>query len=154
MSAVEMVVNMYRAMNMEEKKDLMFELSALAIKDGLVSEADVESKPKVSSAKKGRGGWRTGKKTWAKTLTGYDAAAKAVMRLEGAWISDPAKDVEDNGYYIVGFREPKHYILCRNDGGGESVVENNGDSVSIVGSVISRHDSFKDLDARVRDIFS
>ena len=51
MSAVEMVVNMYRAMNMEEKKDLMFELSSLALKDGLVSEADV-SAPKVSAKKK------------------------------------------------------------------------------------------------------
>ena len=153
MSAVEMVVNMYRAMNMEEKKDLMFELSSLALKDGLVSEADV-SAPKVS-AKKKRGGWSSrGKKTWAKTVTGYDAAAKAVMRLEGEWINDPAKDVDDNGYYIVAWRDPKHYILCRNDGGGESVVENNGVEVKIVGSIVSRHDGFKDLDASVKEIFT
>ena len=153
MSAVEMVVNMYRAMNMEEKKDLMFELSALAVKDGLVSAADIESKPKVSTMKK-RGGWSPrGGKTWAKSVTGYDPTKKAVMRIEGNWVKDVATEVPDNGYYIVAWRDPKHYILCRNDGGGESVVENNGDSVSIVGKVVSRHDSFKDLDASVRQLF-
>ncbi len=153
MSAVEMVVNMYRAMNMEEKKDLMFELSALAVKDGLVSEADIESKPKVS-AKKKRGGWspRSGK-TWAKSVTGYDPTKKAVMRIEGNWVKDVATEVPDNGYYIVAWRDPKHYILCRNDGGGASVVENNGDEVEIVGTVIARHDSFKDLDASVKQLF-
>ena len=153
MSAVEMVVNMYKAMNMEEKKDLMFELSSLAIKEGLVTEEDVESKPKVS-AKKKRGGWSPrSAKTWAKSVTGYDPTKKAVMRIEGSWVKDVATEVSDNGYYIVAWRSPKHYILCRNDGCGKSVVENNGDEAEIVGSVVSRHDNFKDLDARVKQLF-
>lgn len=154
MSAVEMVVSMYKAMNVEEKTDLMFELSSLAVKDGLVDMSGTKTS-KVSSGRKPKGSGRKGyKQTWARTITGHDASMKGATRLLGDWINDVASEVPDNGYYVVAWRASKHYILCRNDGGASSVVENDGHKVELVGSVVGRFNKFSDLDAKVKEIFT
>ena len=45
-------------------------------------------------------------------------------------------------------------MLCHVDGSGKSVVENDGVTVDINGSMIFEADNFKDLCARVEKLFA
>ena len=155
MSVIETVVGLYKAMSKAEKTDLMFELSALAMKDNLDGVADrVKASSKVSHPPKKRGFGKSKKKYWVKSVTGFDAKEKGVMQIVGTWVDDISKDVVKNGYYLVGFRHTKHYMLCHEDGSGKSVVDNDGVSVDINGSMIFETDNFKDLCSRVEKLFS
>lgn len=155
MSVVETVVGLYKAMSKSEKTDLMFELSALAMKDNLDGVADrVKASTKVSHPPKKRRFGKSKKLYWVKSVTGFDAKEKGVMQIAGTWVDDVLKDTPDNSYYIVGFRKTKHYMLCHVDGTGKSVVENEGVSVDINGSMIFETDNFKDLCFRVEKLFS
>ena len=155
MSVVETVVGLYKAMSKSEKTDLMYELSALAVKDNLDGVADrVTASTKVSHPPKKRGFGKSKKKYWVKSVTGFDAKEKGVMQIAGTWVDDVFKDTPDNSYYIVGFRQTKHYMLCHVDGSGKSVVENDGVTVDINGSMIFEADNFKDLCARVEKLFA
>ena len=154
MSVVETVVGLYKAMSKAEKTDLMFELSSLAVRDGLVDMSKAKGVGKVSHPPKKRGFGKSKKKYWVKSVTGFDAKEKGVMQIAGTWVDDVLKDTPDNSYYIVGFRQTKHYMLCHVDGSGKSVVENDGVTVDINGSMIFEADNFKDLCARVEKLFA
>lgn len=155
MSVIETVVGLYKAMSKAEKTDLMYELSALAIKDNLDGVADRATIPaKVSHPPKKRGFGKSKKKYWVKSVTGFDAKERGVMQIVGTWVDDVLKDTVPNSYYIVGFRQTKHYMLCHEDGSGKSVVDNDGVSVDISGSMIFETDNFKDLCSRVEKLFS
>ena len=145
MSSIDIVVNIYKQMADDEKKELLMRLSEVAVADGTVKMPS----PTTSSKGVSRGK-RFKKPFWMKAVTGIDATKKGMFRVVGDWVNDLGKEVKKGGLYIVGFRNPKHYVLCQM--GSESIKvqdETHTHYADALGTVIARGDSFKSIEDEV-----
>jgi len=73
-----------------------------------------------------------------------------MFRVVGDWVNDLGKEVKKGGLYIVGFRNPKHYVLCQM--GVDSIKvhdETHTHYADALGTVIARGDSFKSIEDEV-----
>ena len=141
MSSIDIVVNIYKQMADDEKKELLTRLSEVAIADGTV---------KMPTSKGVSRGKRFKKPFWMKAVTGIDATKKGMFRVVGDWVNDLGKEVKKGGLYIVGFSNPKHYVLCQM--GVDSIKvhdETHTHYADALGTVIARGDSFKSIEDEV-----
>ena len=141
MSSIDIVVNIYKQMADDEKKELLTRLSEVAIADGTV---------KMPTSKGVSRGKRFKKPFWMKAVTGIDATKKGMFRVVGDWVNDLSKEVKKGGLYIVGFRNPKHYVLCQM--GVDSIKvhdETHTHYADALGTVIARGDNFKSIEDEI-----
>lgn len=106
MNAVEIVMQMFGAMNVEEKKRVIVELGK--DEDVRAMQASVATTPPQSG---GRSGKRGSRPFWIKSATGIDATKKGMFRVEGDWVNDPM-DEKVGSLVIIGAKDPKMYVLA------------------------------------------
>lgn len=147
MSSIDIVVNIYKQMADDEKKELLMRLSEVAVADGTVKMPS----PTTSSKGVSRGK-RFKKPYWIKAVTGIDKTKKGMFRVMGDWINDLAKEAKKGSLYIVGFRNPKHYVLCQM--GVDSIKvhdETHTHYADVTGTVIARGDTFKAIEEEIKN---
>ena len=111
-SAVEIVMTMFYAMNVEEKKSVVVQIGEDADVRALLKPVEEKAKPKKGSGRRGGG---KSSPYWIKTVTGFDASQKGMMQVEGDWVNDVKKDMEVGQYALIGTRDEarKQYMLVK-----------------------------------------
>lgn len=146
MSAVDIVMGMFSAMNMDEKKEVVLRVGEDPDVVGMV--ADVKSSAKKTSGK--RGGGKPRSPYWIRTVTGIDESAKGFAMFEGDWVNDPA-DMKSGELCMIGTREdPKQYILCKANHSEEVSFEVWGKTMTVDG--VSRIDSAGKMSALLEEV--
>jgi len=145
MSSIDIVVNIYKQMADDEKKELLTRLSEVAIADGTVKMPTSKGVAKGAAKRK-----KISKPYWMKAVDKIDDTKKGMFRVVGDWVNDLKKDRKDGSLYIVGFRNPKHYVLCRKDVEEIKVHdESHTYFADALGTVIARGDSFKTIEKHI-----
>lgn len=143
MNVVEILMQMFRAMNLEEKKRVIVELG---------KDADVQAMQGAVAKAPSSGGARRGKKGsmpyWMKTATGLDPNNKGMFRVQGKWTKDPANEAVDT-LVIIGAKVPKHYVLAKvTKNATDTVMFDSFGKKHVVACVkeISRSDNFSAIE--------
>lgn len=148
MDAVGIVMQMFNAMNAEEKKRVIVELGKDDDVKAMQTEVIAETPPAKGG---GRSGKRGSRPFWIKSATGIDATKKGMFRVEGDWVQDPL-DVKPNTLVIMGAKAPKHYVLGLATGNADDKVEfeSLGKMRTIAGvKEVTRGDKFGDIEGAV-----
>jgi hypothetical protein len=141
MNAVDIVMQMFGAMNVDEKRQVVL---SIANDTDMAALMPVPAEATTSAPKrKGKGGF---KPYWMKTATGIDTTKKGMFRVEGDWCNDPNKETAGK-HVIVGIKDPKEYILCRVERGSQVAFEASGRTQIVDGlAKVSRGTSFGDIE--------
>lgn len=143
MNAVDIVMQMFGAMNAAEKKQVVLEIAKDPDMQALVP-APAQTTPPTGGGGKRKGGFKA---YWMKTATGIDATKKGMFRVEGDWCNDPMKETA-GAHVIVGIKDPKAYVLCVVDHTSDIKVEAFGKTHVVQGlKEVSRGTSFGDVES-------
>lgn len=123
--AAKIVLNLFRAMDDEEKTATILALGKEIEDTGLVSRLVPERASEgASPTPKRRGSSKPKRPWWARRVTGIDKSKKGVMQMEGEWLDSLDFSHLDNGQIVVvGIRWPeKKYFVCEVSSGMNDVL--------------------------------
>ena len=146
MNAVEIVMQMFGAMSVDEKRQVIVELGKDA--DVQAMQTEVAQTPPSGG---GRSGKRGSRPFWIKTATSLDASKKGMFRVNGTWVQDP-NDEKVGTLVIIGAKEPKHYVLGKVTGDDTDQVtfESLGKTRVVKGvEEIARGDNFAQIEGAI-----